>query len=124
MSTTPVTASPLHASSPSSGAPIYPRHVELTSEEIAAKERRESSGIIANIRPPSFPFDSPASLSATPIESSYLWYALTRLLLPSYISCQAQFFNFSDFSRFTPFARFMLALLPAELTHITYDYTC
>lgn len=97
MSTTPVASSPLHASSPSSGAPIYPRHVELTSEEIAAKERRESSGIIANIRPPSFPFDSPASLSATPIESSYLWYALFRPVLPSWISFQPLFSIFQLF---------------------------
>lgn len=74
MSSPVVSASPTRLGSPL-GAPIYPRHVELSHEEIAAKGRRESAGILTTIRPPALANDSSPSIqSTTPFESTYLWY--------------------------------------------------
>lgn len=74
MSSPTVSASPGRLGSPL-GAPIYPRHVELSQEEIAAKERRESAGILTSIRPPTLASDNKQPRMAATSESSYLWYA-------------------------------------------------
>ena len=76
MSATPISSSPSRVSFLSTSAPIYPRHVELTAAEIAAKERRESSGILTPIRPPSLATDIAPKQMIANLESSYLWYAL------------------------------------------------
>lgn len=73
MSSPAVSASPTRLGSPL-GAPIYPRHVELSKEEIALKDRRESAGMLTTIRPPAMASDGPAAHTVTPFESSYLWY--------------------------------------------------
>lgn len=74
MSSPATTGSPSRLGSPL-GAPIYPRHVELSHEEIAANNRRESAGILTSIRPPNVTSDRPSTYAVTPFESSYLWYA-------------------------------------------------
>jgi hypothetical protein len=84
MSYTPLSSSPARGGSPLSlGAPIYPRHVELTTEQIAAKERRESIGLLPSIRPPSSGSEPSVNSFMVDIsESSYLWCVKIDFMSP------------------------------------------